>query len=95
MTDPQEPHVDLLSATCLMITKSNVSIELHHIKGHQDKNQYGPFTCDAALNIKADNLAKTKHANYTSALAFFHIPWSQGVCYIRTDRVEKDFGMQI
>jgi len=78
-----------------MITNSGVTIELYHVKGHQDKNQFRPFTCDAALNIEVDILPKTKLASCTLVLTFFHIPWRQGVCYIGTNRVEKDFGKQI
>jgi len=95
MTNPQEPHADLLSATHTLINNSTVKVELDHVKGHQDTNQLGPFTRDTSLNIEADLLAKTKLASYTSAPTYFHIPWSQGVCYIGTNRVEKDFGKQI
>jgi len=32
-------------------------VDLHHIKGHQDSKNFGPFTSDVMLNIKADKLA--------------------------------------
>jgi len=76
MIDPQEPHVDLLLATCNLIKHSVVKIELHHVKGHQDSNQIGPFTHDATLNIKADLLAKTKLSVDTLVPTYFHILWS-------------------
>jgi len=50
--DPVEAHADLLSAT------NNLSIKLHHVKGHQDSKCFGPFTRDASLNIEANLLAK-------------------------------------
>jgi len=95
ITDPQEPHVDLLSATCLMICNSRIPVKLHHVKCQRDNHQFRPFNCDATLNIEVDLLAKTKLTTYTSVPAIFHIPWSQGACYIRNVQVEKDFGHQI
>jgi len=57
MTDPQEPHADLISATRTLIKISAVQVELIHVKGHQDNKILGPFTRDATLNIEADQLA--------------------------------------
>jgi len=47
------------------------------------------------LNIEADLLAKEKLALYTQGPLQFHIPWSQGVCYMNTQRVEKNFNNNI
>jgi len=66
MTDPQEPHADLISTTRTLIMISAVQVELVHIKGHQDKNILGPLTRDATLNIEADQLARTKLTGYTT-----------------------------
>jgi len=88
MTDPQEPHADLLSATQTLIQNSEVRVELYHIKGHQDSSQFGPFTWDATLNIKANQIARTKLTLYMPALPNLHIPWSQGVCYMGYHQVE-------
>jgi len=74
---------------------SRVFVDLHHIKGHQDSNSIGPFTRDATLNIKANLLVKTKLETYASGLAVFHIPWSQGVCYLGAQRVKKTFANEI
>jgi len=66
-----------------MLTKLlGVVVEFHHVKGHQDLSNFGPFTHDATLNIEADVLTQTKLTGYMPGLAIFHIPWSQGVCYI-------------
>ncbi len=92
MTDLQEPHVDLMSATRKLLQISAIQVELAHIKGHQDKNIQGPFTRDAMLNIKADQLACNKLTNYITGPQRFHIPWSQGVCYTGAQQVEKTLG---
>jgi len=44
-----------------------VSVKLHHVKGHQDSPNCGPFTQDATLNIKADQLARAKLELYMPA----------------------------
>ncbi len=89
MTDLQELHTDLLSATHTLIKNSMVQIELQHVCGHQDSRQARPFTWDATLNIEVDLLAKTKLQTYTLAPKYFQDPWSQGVCYIGGDQVEN------
>jgi len=66
MTDPQEPHADLISTTRTLIKISAVQVELAHVKGHQDNKMLGPFTRDVMLNIKADHLARTKLTGYTT-----------------------------
>jgi len=93
MTDPQEPHADLISATRTLIKISAVQVELVHVKGHQDNKILGPFTRDVTLNIEADQLARTKLTCYTTGPQRFHIPWSQGVCYTGAKRVEKTSGI--
>jgi len=60
ITDPAEAHADLLLATRHLVHKSNLSVTLQHVKGHQDSKSFGPFTRDASLNIEADLLAKSK-----------------------------------
>jgi len=92
MTDPQEPHAGLISATRTLIAISMVQVDLAHVKGHQDNKLLRPLTRDAMLNIKADHLARTKLTGYTNGPHRFHIPWSQGVCYTGTQRVEKTSG---
>jgi len=72
-----------------------VSVELQHVKGHQDSNCIGLFTRDATLNIEADQLARTKLETYQSGPTTFHIPWSQGVCYLGMRQVEKAFTNKI
>jgi len=95
ITDPAEAHADLLSAMRQLVHCSNLSVKLHHVKGHQDSKCFGPFTRDASLNIEADLLAKTKLESYQSGPSTFHIPWSQGVCYLGTKQVEKEFAKEI
>jgi len=94
-TDPNEPHANLLSATRYQIQHSGVTTDLHHVKGHQDSKCFGPFTRDATLNIKADLLAREKLEKYRPGPIMFHIPWSQGVCYAGTQRIEKAFPKEI
>ncbi len=72
-----------------------VQVELEHVKGHQDNKLLGPLTRDAMLNVKADHMARTKLLEHTNGPNQFHIPWSQGVCYTGTQRVEKKFGNHI
>jgi len=91
ITDPVEAHADLLSAMRHLVHHSNLSVKLHHVKGHQDSKCFGPFTRDASLNIEADLLAKTKLESPST----FYIPWSQGVCYLGMKRVEKAFAKEI
>jgi len=79
MTNPQEPHSDLLSATRTLLQHIGAMVKFNHIKGHEDLHTLGPFTHDATLNIEADSLARTKLPMYTTGLANFHILWSQGV----------------
>ncbi len=88
LTDPQEPHADLMSTTQMLIMLSAIQVELVHVKGHQDTKTMGPFTRDAMLNIEADQLACTKLTSYTTGPTRFHIPWSQGVCYTGSQQVE-------
>jgi len=95
ITNPVEAHADLLSATRHLLHHSKLSVNLHHIKGHQDSKCFGPFTRDASLNIEADLSAKTKLESYQSGPSTFHIPWSQGVCYLGMKQVEKDFATEI
>ncbi len=95
MTDPAEAHADLLSATRHLMHKSNLSITLQHVKGHQDSKSFSPFTRDASLNIEADLLAKSKLESYQTGPSTFQIPWSQGVCYLGMKRVEKAFANEI
>jgi len=70
-------------------------IDLHHVKGHQDSKNFGPFNRDATLNIEADKLAKEKLETYRTGPEIFHIPGSQGVCYAGKHRIEKDFANTI
>jgi len=95
ITDPTKAHADLLSATRYLMTHSGVLVNLHHVKGHQDSNCAGPFTREATLNIKADQLTRTKLETYQSGPAIFHIPWSQGACYLSMQRVKKSFANEI
>jgi len=96
ITNPVEAHTDLLSAMRQLLHHSRLSVELHHIKGHQDSKCFGLFTRDTSLNIEADFLSvKTKLESYQSGPSTFHIPWSQGVCYLGTKWVEKDFAKEI
>jgi len=94
MMDPQEPHADLMSTTRTLLKISAVQVELVHVKGHQDKNILGPLTRDTTLNIEVDQLAHTKLTSSTTGPQWFHIPWSQGVCYTGAQQVEK-FGNTI
>jgi len=91
LTDPQEPHADLLSATRTLVQHSEVSVDLYHVKGHHASSNFGPLTCNATLNIEANQLAWTKLTLYTSSPVNFHIPWSQGVCYMGSHQMEKEF----
>jgi len=70
-------------------------IELQHVKGHQDSKNFGPYNRDAMLNIKADKLAKEKLEMYRTRPEIFHIPGSQGVCYVDRHQIEKDFANTI
>jgi len=70
-------------------------VELQHVKGHQDSKCFGPFTRDATLNIKADQLARGKLDTYTPVTSNFHIPWSQGACYTGNRCIEKSFATEI
>jgi len=70
-------------------------INLQHVKGHQDSKNFGPFTRDTMLNIEADKLAKEKLETYRTGPTIFHIPGSQGVCYVGKQRIEKDFATTI
>jgi len=74
---------------------SGVKVDLHHIKGHQDSKCVGPFTRDATLNIEADQLTQEKLATYWPGPTMFHIPWSQGVCYMGTQCIKKSFANEI
>ncbi len=89
LTDPQEPHADLLSATRTLVQHSEVSVDLYHVKGHHASSNFGPLTCNATLNIEANQLAWTKLTLYTSSPVNFHIPWSQEVCYMGSHQVKK------
>ena len=93
--DPAKAHADLLSATRYLMHHSGVSVTLHYVKGHQDLQGISPFTRDASLNIEANLLVRTKLETYQSSPPMFHIPWSQGVCYLGTQRVEKAFTNEI
>jgi len=95
ITDPSKPHADLLSAARYLMTYCGVMVELQHVKGHQDSKCFGPFTRDATLNIKADQLARGKLDTYTPVTSNFHIPWSQGACYTGNRCIEKSFAMEI
>jgi len=90
-----EPHADLLSAARYIMNQSSMQVELHHVRGHQDSTIHRPFTCDASLNIEVDLLAKGKLTLYMQGPRNFHIPWSQGTCYMNTQRVEKNFTTNI
>jgi len=70
-------------------------VNLHHIKGHQDAKNFGPYTRDVMLNIEADKLAKEKLETYWPGSQTFHIPWSQGVCYVGNHQIAKDFANTI
>jgi len=94
-TDPNEPHADLLSSTRHLMRHDNLKVHLHHVKGHQDSKNFGPYTRDATLNIEADRLACKKLEAYQPSPKTFHIPWSQGVCYMGHHRTVKDFSMTI
>ncbi len=94
-TDPNEPHADLLSLTRHLLKTSNLKIQLHHAKGHQDSQNFGPYTRDATLNIEADRLARGKLEAYRPGPKNFHIPWSQGVCYMGQHQTVKDFATTI
>jgi len=74
---------------------SNLTVQLHHVKGHQDSKHFGPHTRDASLNIEADGLAKKKLEDYKPGPKNFHIPWSQGVCYTGHHRTVKEFATTI
>jgi len=95
ITDPNKPHADLLSSTRQLLKTSNLTVLLHHVKGHQDSRHFGPHTRDATLNIEADRLAKEKLEDYKPGPKNFHIPWSQGVCYTGQHRTVKDFATTI
>jgi len=95
ITDPNEPYADLLSSTHHLLTACNLRVQLHHIKGHQDARNFGPYTRDATLNIEADRLAREKLDDYKPGPKNFHIPWSQGVCYMGHHRTVKDFSTTI
>jgi len=73
----------------------NLSVILQHVKGHQDSKCFGPFTRDTSLNIEADLLAKSKLERYQTGPNTFHIPWSQGACYLGKKWVEKAFTNKI
>jgi len=87
--DPAKPHDNLISAARYLIQHSRVKVNLFHVKGHQDAQSFGPFTQDATMNIKANQLAKEKLEAYWPGPTIFHIPWSQGVCYMDTQRLKK------
>jgi len=91
ITDPNEPYADLLSSTHHLLTACNLRVQLHHIKGHQDARNFGPYTRDATLNIEADRLAREKLDDYKPGQKNFHIPWSQGICYTGQHQTIKDF----
>jgi len=95
ITDPNEAHASLLSATRHLLKQWGHQINLQHVKGHQDAKNFGPFTRDAMLNIKADKLSKEKLATYRKGPAIFQIPGSQGVCYAGKQRIETDFANTI
>jgi len=76
ITDPNKPHTDLLSSTWHLLQTSNLNVQLHHIKGHQDSRNFGPYTRDATLNIKVDRLVREKLEDYKPGPKNFHIPWS-------------------
>jgi len=84
-----------LSSTRHLLTTSNLTVQLHHVKGHQDSKHFGPHTRDASLNIEADGLAKKKLEDYKPGPKNFHIPWSQGVCYTGHHRTVKEFATTI
>jgi len=90
-TDPNEPHADLLSATWHLMKHCGIHINLHHVKGHQDSKNFGPYTRDATLNIEVDKLAWEKLGTQRPGPKTFHIPWSQGVCYMGANQIVKDF----
>jgi len=89
ITDPNEPHTNLLSATRHLMKHCRAQIDLHHVKGHRDSKNFSPYTRDAMLNIEEDKLAKEKLKIYQSGPQTFHIPWSQGACYVRNHQIAK------
>jgi hypothetical protein len=54
--EPTDPHFNMLSALCYMITASPLRWTQHHIEGHQDDDATATLDFWALQNIKMDNL---------------------------------------
>jgi len=89
MTSPSEPHYDLLSGTCQLL-ECGYSIQLTHIKGHQDNGEITVLTCAATLNIEADSLAKDKLSLYVTRPTMYYLPFVYGACYVDRHHIIKN-----
>jgi len=89
-TSVSEPHYDLLSGTCNLLSNSGFQVTLAHVKGHQDTGVPTVLTQDVMLNIEADTLAKDKLSRYMPSPSVYIIPFSYGACYVGGKRVVKN-----
>jgi len=84
---PSELHVDLLQTVWNLATQSALTINWHHVQGHQDGCLITALAQDVWLNIEANSLAKTTVNLMYQGPNKFHLPregwvWSIGSKWI-------------